>query len=152
MKNVVHISLATFATFVTLSSNALALKPTECKHDIDKLSCAQYVSNYDGNSFVFNVLDVHPLLGSKLKFELLGLETGSIRSKDKCEKVKAKQAKALVSTLAKASQRIDLVSIQKSKSGKLKGDVLLDGVSLTDRLIQEKLAITQGDKKHNWCK
>ncbi|MBT4989414.1 MAG: hypothetical protein HOM96_02605 [Rickettsiales bacterium] len=152
MKNVVHISLVSFATFVTLSSNALSFNPTECKHDIDKLSCAQYVSNYDGDSLVFNILDAHPLLGSKLKFELSEVKTAKIRAKDKCEKAKAKKAKKLVSNIVKSSSRIDLVNIEKTKSGRLKGDVLVDQQSLSDKLLKENLAIAVGTKKHNWCK
>lgn len=150
MRSILHISLASFATYITLTSTSVA-KPPDCKHDINRLSCAEYVSNYDGNSFVFNILDVHPLLGDKLKFDLSNVNTGSVRSKDDCEKSKAKQAQTLVKDLLKNAKRIDLVNIEKSKSGKLSGDVLVDERSLKEILLQDNFAIPAKEKDYNWC-
>ena len=75
MKNVLHLSLASFATIFSINhSIAKDIKPSDCLHDLDKLSCVRYVSNYDGDSFVFNVLDIHPIFGEKVRFELVDVQ------------------------------------------------------------------------------
>ena len=155
MKNVLHLSLASFATIISINhSTAKDIKPSDCLHELNQLSCVRYISNYDGDSFVFNALDIHPMFGEKIRFELADVQTGGIRSKNKCEKSKAKEAKAFVKKSLKESKRIDLVNITKTKSGKLKGDVLVDKESVAQKLKNEKLAIDakKDRKKYNWCK
>jgi endonuclease YncB( thermonuclease family) len=155
MKNVLHLSLASFATMFSINQSfAKGTNPSDCLHELNQLSCVRYVSNYDGDSFTFNALDIHPIFGEKVRFELSHFQAGALKSKDKCEKAKAIEAKALVKKTLKEAKRIDLVDITKTKSGKLRGDVLFDKQSLGTLLSKKSLAIprSQDIKSYDWCK
>ncbi|MBL6785028.1 MAG: thermonuclease family protein [Rickettsiales bacterium] len=152
MKNVLHISLASFATLIFSSTNSFAKSTDQCVHDLDKLSCVQYVSNYDGDSFVFEVLNVHPLFGSKFKIDFSEYEAPKIRSKQKCQKLLGKKSKDFAKDNLKSAKKIDLVNVTKTRSGKFKGDVLVDGKSLSEIMLKNKLLIKAGSKDFKWCK
>ena len=110
-----------------------------CEHDENNLRCVKYVRNYDADTVTFNIPKVHPLLGKKVNIRVSGVDTPEIRTKNKCEKEKARNAKKLVANLFKHAKRIDLENIKRGKYFRIVADVIIDGKSLTYYLTVTKV-------------
>jgi endonuclease YncB( thermonuclease family) len=114
----------------------------------------KYVKNYDADTVTFNIPSVHPLIGKNINIRVLGVDTPEIRTKNKCEKEKGRNARELVKNLLKNAKRIDLINIQRGKYFRVVADVMIDGKSLSAYLLKNGLAYAyQGGtkKKINWC-
>ena len=74
-----------------------------------------------------------------------------VRSK-KCQKLLGKKSKDFAKDNLKSAKKIDLVNVTKTRSGKFKGDVLVDGKSLSEIMLKNKLLIKAGSKDFKWCK
>lgn len=126
----------------------------ECDHVGDELRCVKYVDNYDADTVKFNIHDVHWLMGKKISVRVLGVDTPEIKGQAPCEKEKALAAKAKVKELLTGAKRIDIVKIGRDKYFRILGDIMIDGKSLSELLIAEKLAYPYfGDTKLkvDWC-
>lgn len=126
-----------------------------CTHDDKNFRCVKYIKNYDADTVTFDVPNVHPLLGKKINIRVSGVDTPEVRTKNSCEKEKARNAKKLVANLLKNAKRIDLTNIQRGKYFRVVADVLIDGKSLSDYLLKNGLAYSYDGgtkKKINWCK
>lgn len=132
-----------------------AYSEDSCIHDAQNFRCVKYIKNYDADTVTFDVPNVHPLLGKKINVRVSGVDTPEIRTKDACEKEKARNAKRLVANLLKHAKRIDLINVQRGKYFRVVADVVIDGKSLSYYLLKNGLAYSYngGTKKHiNWCK
>ncbi|OUR95832.1 nuclease [Halobacteriovorax marinus] len=141
------------ALILLLSFNVLA--QDSCTHDEHNLRCVSYVRNYDADTVTFNIPKLHPLIGQKINIRVNGVDTPEIRTKNKCEKDKARHAKKLVAKLLKKAKRIDLQNIKRGKYFRVVADVIIDGKSLSDYLLKNGLAYSYDGgtkKKMNWCK
>ncbi len=126
-----------------------------CKHDASNFRCVKYVRNYDADTVTFNVTNVHPLIGEKINVRVNGVDTPEIRTKNRCEKQKARNAKKLVANLFKNAKRIDLENIHRGKYFRIVADIKIDGKSLTYYSIKNGLAYSYDGgtkKKMDWCK
>ena len=126
-----------------------------CVHDEKNFRCVKYIKNYDADTVTFDVPNVHPLLGNKINIRVSGVDTPEIRTKNSCEKEKARNAKRLVSNLLKNAKRIDLLNIKRGKYFRVVADISIDGKSLSHYLLKNGLAYSydgQTKKKINWCK
>lgn len=131
-----------------------AFAENDCQHDNNNFRCVQYVRNYDADTITFEIPSVHPLLGKKINVRVLGVDTPEIRTKDPCEKAKAKHAKDIVAKVLKSAKRIDLVNVKRGKYFRIVADVVIGEQSLTRYLLQEGLGVPyQGGRKQkvNWC-
>lgn len=127
----------------------------DCKHDANTFRCVKYVKNYDADTVTFNVPGVHPLIGKKINIRVQGVDTPEVRTKNKCEKEKARNAKKLVGNLLKNAKRIDLQNVSRGKYFRIVADVIIDGKSLSYYLLKNGLAYSYDGgtkKKVNWCK
>lgn len=127
---------------------------SDCKHTENTFKCVKYVKNYDADTVTFNIPDVHPLIGKSVNIRVFGVDTPEIRTKNQCEKTKAKNAKKLVASLLKKAKRIDLEKIQRGKYFRIVADVIIDGKSLSEYLLKNGLAYAYNGgkkKKMNWC-
>lgn len=127
---------------------------TDCVHDNSSFKCVSYVRNYDADTVTFNIPNIHPLIGKAINIRVLGVDTPELRTKNKCEKEKAKNAKKLVQNLLKNAKRIDLEKLQRGKYFRIVADVIIDGKSLSGYLLKNGLAYAySGGKKPkmNWC-
>ncbi len=139
-------------SLILLSTSVFA---ENCKHDENTFRCVKYVKNYDADTVTFNVPGVHPLIGNKINVRVFGVDTPEVRTKNKCEKEKARNAKRLVENLLKNAKRIDLSNIQRGKYFRVVADVIIDGKSLSHYLLKNGLAYSYDGgtkKKINWCK
>lgn len=127
----------------------------ECLHTAKSFQCVKYVKNYDADTVTFNIPNIHPLIGEMVNIRVRGVDTPEIKTKNQCEKEKARHAKKLVENLFKNAKRIDLQNIERGKYFRIVADVILDGKSLSHYLLKNGLAVSyNGGTKQNidWCK
>lgn len=126
-----------------------------CAHTGQEFQCVTYVKNYDADTITVDIPHLHPLIGKSMNIRVKGVDTPEIRTKNKCEKDKARHAKKLVTNLLKKAQRIDLKNIERGKYFRIVADVYIDGKSLTHFLVKNGLGYPyQGGTKRkvDWCR
>ena len=109
---------------------------------------AIYVRNYDGDTITFNLPNLHPIIGNKIRVRLNGLDTPEIRGKCDKEKYNAEQARDMVTDILKDAERIDLKNMGRGKYFRIVADVYVDGENLAEALIDSGMAVKyDGGKK-----
>ena len=114
---------------------------------------AIYVRNYDGDTITFNLPNLHPIIGKKIRVRLNGLDTPEIRGKCDKEKYNAEQARDMVTDILKDAERIDLKNMGRGKYFRIVADVYVDGENLAEALIDSGMAVRYdgGKKNARWC-
>ena len=114
---------------------------------------AIYVRNYDGDTITFNLPNLHPIIGKKIRVRLNGLDTPEIRGKCDKEKYNAEQARDMVTDILKDAERIDLKNMGRGKYFRIVADVYVDGENLAEALIDSGMAVKYdgGKKNARWC-
>lgn len=114
---------------------------------------AIYVRNYDGDTITFNLPGLHPIIGEKISIRVNGIDTPEIRGKCEKETYNAKQAKEMVADILKDAEVIILKNMERGKYFRIAADVIIDGESLGDVLVEAGIAVRyDGEKKiHKWC-
>ena len=114
---------------------------------------AIYVRNYDGDTITFNLPNLHPIIGKKIRVRLNGLDTPEIRGKCDKEKYNAEQARDMVTDILKDAERIDLKNMGRGKYFRIVADVYVDGENLAEALIDSGMAVKYdgGEKNTSWC-
>jgi micrococcal nuclease len=114
---------------------------------------AIYVSNYDGDTITFNLPNRHPIIGKKISIRLNGIDTPEIKGKCEKEKYDAEQAREMVRDILKDAEKITLKNMQRGKYFRIASDVIVDGESLGNMLIEAGMAIRYDGRKktHKWC-
>ena len=114
---------------------------------------AIYVRNYDGDTITFNLPNLHPIIGKKIRVRLNGIDTPEIKGKCDKEKYNAKQAKDMVAEILKDAERIDLKNMRRGKYFRIAADVYVDGENLAEALIDSGMAVKYdgGEKNTRWC-
>ena len=131
--------------FVTLSLHA--------KQNFGNIIIDEVTSIYDGDTFRVNINSYPDIVGQKIAIRLNGVDTPEIRGKCIKEKLLARKSKKLTVLTLRGGKTIELRDMQKGKYFRIVADVYVDGVSLADVLIKNKLAIKYdgGTKVKNWC-
>ncbi len=148
MRFIICIFLFSFLQLTTLATS-------DCTHDASNFRCVKYVKNYDADTVTFDIPNVHPLIGSRINVRVSGVDTPEIRTKNKCEKSKGRDAKKIVANLLKHAKRIDLENVSRGKYFRVVADVKIDGKSLSYYLLKNGLAYAYDGgtkKKIDWCK
>ena len=114
---------------------------------------AVYVRNYDGDTITFNLPGFHPIIGKKIGVRVNGIDTPEIRGKCDKEKYDAQQAKDMVTDILKDAKQITLKNMERGKYFRIAADVIVDGESLGDMLVEAGVATRYdgGKKTHKWC-
>ena len=114
---------------------------------------AIYVRNYDGDTITFNLPNLHPIIGKKIRVRLNGIDTPEIKGKCDKEKYDAEQAREMVGDILKDAEKITLKNMQRGNYFRIASDVIIDGESLGDILIEAGMAVRYdgGKKTHKWC-
>ena len=131
----------------TKSSNSLK---SPCNHDKETFRCVSIVDNYDGDTIRVNIPDVHPLFGEKIGVRLTRINAPEVKTKNECEKRLAAKARDYVTKRLESAKQIDLTILSRDLYFRIGADVLLDGKSISDDLLREKLVVPYG-KPINWC-
>jgi len=127
----------------------------ECQHTDTTFKCVKYIRNYDGDTITVKIPGLHPLFGQEISVRIAGVDTPEIRTKNKCEKNKALQAKRVVGGALSEAHFIQIKNVERGKYFRIVGDVIVNGKSMKDLLLAKKLAyLYDGGRKQkvNWCK
>lgn len=111
----------------------------------------------DGDTVEINAPFLPIELRQKLKIRLFGLDTPEKGYLAKCEleSLKANDAKLFTTVSVAAAKKHQVVFIKWDKfGGRVDGDILLDGISLSKMLIDKGYAKPYSGvgKKFDWCK
>ncbi len=143
-------SIVLFLAFVALN----AIADDSCKHDDHNFRCVKYLKNYDGDTITFDIPGIHPLIGKNISVRVRGLDTAEVSTKNKCEKRVGLYTKEQVAVLLKRAKRVDLLNVSREKYFRILADVIVDGKSLSENLMNAGLAYAyDGGTKMppNWC-
>ncbi len=113
---------------------------------------AEYVDNPDGQTIVFDIAGVHPLIGDKIKVRLRGVDLPEIAGRCLKERELARQARDIVRWLLHDAKSIVLKDVGRDRLFRLTAIVLADGQDIRQVLINKGLAVpSNGSQKTNWC-
>ena len=113
---------------------------------------SKVISVYDGDTFRVDIDSLSPIVGKNIPIRLNGVDTPEIRGKCKYEKDLAIEARDFVRNKLANAKEIKLTKLQRGKYFRVVADVMIDGVSLEQELLDNALAYKYtGGKKSSWC-
>jgi endonuclease YncB( thermonuclease family) len=114
---------------------------------------SKVINVYDGDTFRVNIDSLPPIVGKNIAIRVKGVDTPEIRGKCQYEKSLALKARDFVRVKLSNAKEIKLTNLQRGKYFRVVASVLVDGVSLGQELLDNKLAYEySGGKKLSWCK
>ena len=116
------------------------------------VTVSKVISVYDGDTFRVNIDSLPPIVGKNIPIRLEGVDTPEIQGKCQYEKDLALEARDFVRSKLANAKEIKLNKLQRGKYFRLVADVMVDGVSLGQELLENELAYKySGGKKSSWC-
>ena len=136
--------------FTLISINAQSLKDIK----FDDVRVDEVTSIYDGDTFRVNINSYPSIIGHRMSIRVNGIDTPEMRGKCTNEKILAREAKQLTVSTLRGAKVIELRNIKRGKYFRIVADVFVDDISLSERLIDSKLAVAYdgGTKTKDWCK
>jgi endonuclease YncB( thermonuclease family) len=134
--------------FLLLLSIGLQAKP-----QYGTVTVSEVISVYDGDTFRVNIDSLPPIVGRNIAIRVNGVDTPEIRGKCQYEKNLALEARDFVRAKLANAKEIKLTNLQRGKYFRVVANVVVDGVSLEQELLDNELAYEySGGKKLSWCK
>jgi len=116
------------------------------------VTVSKVISVYDGDTFRVDIDSLPPIVGKNIPIRLNGVDTPEIQGKCQYEKDLALKARDFVRNKLANAKEIKLTKLQRGKYFRVVADVMIDGVSLEQELLENKLAYKYtGGKKSSWC-
>ena len=141
----IKIAVVLLVTSFTFSAQA--------KPQYGTVTVSKVISVYDGDTFRVNIDSLPPIVGKNIAIRVNGVDTPEIRGKCQYEKNLALKARAFVRSKLANAKEIKLTNLQRGKYFRVVANVIVDGVSLEEELLDNKLAYEySGGKKLSWCK
>jgi hypothetical protein len=112
-----------------------------CQHTPTRFQCVRFLKNYDGDTITVTIPQLHPLFGKEISVRLKGIDTPEMKSKNPCEKEKARVAKKFVEHLLSKGKQIHLVDVEREKYFRILASVEVDGKDVSTLLLKNKLAV-----------
>ena len=113
---------------------------------------SRVISVYDGDTFRVDIDSLPPIVGKNIPIRLNGVDTPEIRGKCEYEKDLAIKARDFVRNKLANAKEIKLNNLQRGKYFRVVANVIVDGVSLEQELLENELAYKYtGGKKSSWC-
>jgi endonuclease YncB( thermonuclease family) len=126
---------------------------TQAKSQYGTVTVSKVISVYDGDTFRVNIDSLPPIVGKNIPIRVNGVDTPEIRGKCQYEKDLALEARDFVRSKLANAKEIKLTNLQRGKYFRVVANVIVDGVSLEQELLDNKLAYRyDGGKKLSWCK
>jgi len=127
--------------------------PVQAKPQYGTVTVSKVISVYDGDTFRVNIDSLPPIVGKNMPIRVNGVDTPEIRGKCPYEKNLALKARDFVRAKLANAKEIKLTNLQRGKYFRVVANVLVDGVSLEQQLLDNELAYEySGGKKLSWCK
>ncbi|MFZ9519901.1 MAG: thermonuclease family protein [Silvanigrellaceae bacterium] len=127
---------------------------SSCEHTESVFRCVKVHYNYDGDTMMVSIANVHPLLGQKVSVRVHGIDAPEMHASEPCERAAAVAAQQFVKEVLLRAKRIDLERVQRDKYFRILADVRADGESIAQMLIAQGLAYPYygGTKQRiDWC-
>ena len=113
---------------------------------------SKVISVYDGDTFRVDIDSLPPIVGKNIPIRLNGVDTPEIRGKCEHEKDLAIKARDFVRNKLANAKEIKLNNLQRGKYFRVVANVVVDGVSLEQELLDKEFAYKYtGGKKSSWC-
>ena len=134
---------------LTLSLGVLSVQATP---EYGTVTVSKVISVYDGDTFRVDIDSLPPIVGKNIPIRLNGVDTPEIQGKCQQEEDLAIKARDFVRIKLANAKEIKLTKLQRGKYFRVVADVYIDGVSLEQELLENKLAYKySGGKKISWC-
>jgi endonuclease YncB( thermonuclease family) len=131
---------------------SLGVFSSQAAPEYGTVTVSKVISVYDGDTFRVDIDSLPPIVGKNIAIRLNGVDTPEIRGKCKYEKDLAVKARDFVRNKLANAKEIKLTKLQRGKYFRVVADVMVDGVSLEQELLENKLAYKYtGGKKSSWC-
>ena len=141
-----------FSRLICASLITLSLS-TQAAPQYGTVTVSKVISVYDGDTFRVNIDSLPPIVGKNISIRVNGVDTPEIRGKCQYEKNLALEARDFVRAKLSNAKEIKLTNLQRGKYFRVVANVVVDGVSLEQELLDNKLAYRyDGGKKLSWCK
>ena len=125
----------------------------QAKSEYGTVTVSKVISVYDGDTFRVNIDSLPSIVGKNIPIRVNGIDTPEIRGKCQYEKNLALEARDFVRARLSNAKEIKLTNLQRGKYFRVVANVLVDGVSLEQELLDNELAYEyDGGKKLSWCK
>ena len=125
---------------------------TQSKPQYGTVTVSKVISVYDGDTFRVNIDSLPPIVGKNIPIRVNGVDTPEIRGKCPYEKNLALKARDFVRDKLANAKEIKLTNLQRGKYFRVVANVLVDGFSLEQELLDKELAYEySGGKKLSWC-
>jgi endonuclease YncB( thermonuclease family) len=125
---------------------------TQAAPQFGTVTVSKVISGYDGDTFRVDIASLPPIVGKNIAIRVNGVDTPEIRGKCQYEKNLALEARDFVRGKLANAKEIKLTNLQRGKYFRVVANVLVDGVSLEQELLDNELAYRyDGGKKLNWC-
>ena len=116
------------------------------------VTVSKVISVYDGDTFRVDIDSLPPIVGKNIPIRLNGVDTPEIRGKCEHEKDLAIKARDFVRNKLANAKEIKLNNLQRGKYFRVVANVMVDGVSLEQELLDKEFAYKYtGGKKSSWC-
>lgn len=113
--------------------------------------CLKFIAITDGDTFKITIPHIPSVLGENLPVRLYGINAPEMNSKRRCERIAAIEARYFVKNKLESAKCITLYSMKRDKYFRLLAKVDVDGVDLSQSLLDKKLAVPYfGKTKPKW--
>ncbi len=136
---------ALFAFCIGLTTlSAMAVAPTEI---------ARVLRVHDGDTFIVDLKNcLQPIVCTDIPIRIAGIDTPEILGKCKSEAENAVKAKILLQSLLHNARKIELFAVKRDKFFRLRAEVWIDGVNISNIMLEQGLARKyDGGKRAGWC-
>jgi len=135
-----------------LLATILVVLPVQTAPQYGTVTVSKVISVYDGDTFRVDINSLPPIVGKNIAIRVNGVDTPEIRGKCQYEKNLALEARDFVRVKLANAKEIKLTNLQRGKYFRVVANVLVDGVSLEQELLDNKLAYRyDGSRKLSWC-
>lgn len=105
----------------------------------------------DGDTFKITIPHLPSVFGENLPVRLYGVNAPEMNSKRRCERIAAIEARYFLKNKLESGKCITLYSMKRDKYFRLLAKVDVDGVDLSEALLNKKLAMPYfGKTKSEW--
>ena len=131
---------------------SLGVYSVQAAPEYGTVTVSRVISVYDGDTFRVDIDSLPPIVGKNIAIRLNGVDTPEIRGKCKYEKDLALKARDFVRNKLSNAKEIKLTKLQRGKYFRVVANVMVDGVSREQELLENELAYKYtGGKKSSWC-
>ena len=137
---------------LSLLALCLGVLSVQAEPEYGMVTASKVISVYDGDTFRVDIDSLPPIVGKNIPIRLNGVDTPEIRGKCEHEKDLAIKARDFVRNKLANAKEIKLNNLQRGKYFRVVANVMVDGVSLEQELLDKEFAYKYtGGKKSSWC-